>query len=484
MQLQCPKCKQTVEYQPGESEICPECGSELILENKTENRQEGLWSGVDFASVLSQNGESSSICPLASSSMSERTKAIADDIESLDLDKLKQGDCHYLQVEYNRNLFFVNGSSVNLKLQLTPLLPDLEELQIFMERQDAEKSLSQIPVNNRLMPNRMIELTIPFSPNNISGFLAITFYIGCKVKNQRSYYQFQVEHKVYDPHQTGSSLSSQIIINQQISAQQAADIHYRDSIGEALRQMQEKSLTVNEMLDRLNTLPPHYEVMPLTETTWTPDSEIIRGTPYPGDKLMLEWQDRKIFLLGKKHIKLGRSAEQCDLLVKTTGGGRLSSRDYPNTTVSRLHTEILYNGDFIQIFDRSSYGTYINDRKPDSAGMQIPDSATIEFGDIHWKMDIQRCESRHSHAICQSCQAPKIRSLVFTRKDKEPEQYLLVWQCCELGRVIPELLDWTVFFRDNKFFIRTPEQNFHYLRPGNIFRINNQTVKINYFQQN
>jgi hypothetical protein len=66
----------------------------------------------------------------------------------------------------------------------------------------------------------------------------------------------------------------------------------------------------------------------------------------------------------------------------------------------------------------------------------------------------------------------------------EPVYCLLIWECCELGRVIPELADWTVFFRDNAFFIRTPEQVFYYLRPGNAFTINQQTIKINYFQNN
>lgn len=484
MKLQCPKCKNEVEYLAGECEICPECGSELLTDKTEERKQESLWKGIDFASVLSQV-TNSSVTPKITGDLSARSKGLAENIEDLDFCKPCQSDCPYIQVGYNRNLFFVRGSNANMKLQITPLLPELEDLQLFMVVcQDQSEKLTQIPVNSRVIPHHPIDLTIPFRPNKISGLLAVNFYIGCKIKSNHKYYQFQVEHTVYDPNQSGSSLNSQIIINQQITAQQAADINYRDSIGDALRKMQEKSLTVNELLERLNNLPSYYEIMPLTETTWTPDSEIISGTPYPTEKLMLEWNTRKILLIGKKHIKLGRSVEQCDLLVRTTGCGRLSPQDYPNTTVSRLHAEILYNGDFIQIFDRSTYGTYINERKPDSPGMQIPDFATVEFGDIHWKMEIQHCESRHSHAICQTCQARKIKSLVFTRKDREPEHYVLVWQCCELGRIFSELLDWTVFFRDNKFFIRTPEQNFHYLRPGNIFRVNDQTVKVNYFQQN
>ena len=211
---------------------------------------------------------------------------------------------------------------------------------------------------------------------------------------------------------------------------------------------------------------------------------IVRGNPYPADRLLLEWNGIRLLLFGKKHLKLGRAPGLCDLVVRTTGGGHLGPKDYPNNTVSRLHAELLYGGDCVQLFDKSSYGTYIGGRRPDSAGLPIPESATIEFGDIHWQMEQQFCRMRQGHTICRTCIASRVKAMTFTRKDREPEYYLLVWQCCELGRVIPELSDWTVFFRDNSFFIRTPEQNFYYLRPGSAFSVHQQFIKVNYFQQN
>jgi len=107
----------------------------------------------------------------------------------------------------------------------------------------------------------------------------------------------------------------------------------------------------------------------------------------------------------------------------------------------------------------------------------------IEFGDIHMQMTLQHCEMRSGRNICQTCKANKIKSMTFQRCDEEKECYILVWQCCELGRIFPELADWNVFFRNHSFFIRTPEQDFHYLRPGHSIESNGQKIQVKYFHQ-
>jgi hypothetical protein len=247
--------------------------------------------------------------------------------------------------------------------------------------------------------------------------------------------------------------------------------------------MAEKTLSVNEMIDRLNDLPPKYEVRLLTQTTWRPEDVLIKGNLYPADKLQLEYNGKTIFLLNKPSVKFGRDPQQVDLLVRC-GQGRLSPREYPNSTVSRKHAEILYCDDTVKLFDYSSYGTYINGRKPDSAGIPLDLNTTVEFGDIHWKINIQKCNARLPHNICQTCTANRVKSVTFTRQDEEPECYLLIWQCCELGRVIEDLTDWTIFSRNGCFFIRTPEQDFYHLRPGQKIISKDKQIQVKYFDQN
>ena len=482
MITKCPHCGVDAEYISGESEMCPECGSEL-KPPETEEKKE-VFSGLDMSALLSKVADADREVGLqdgGDDSLAERSKRLA---EELDLDSRRSSRREqYLEIEYNRNLFFVSGSSSVIRLRLIPCTNLLRGVMLFMETQGRTKRIRrEIPVTELLQNGVPVEVRLSYCPEEVSGRVAFDFYVGCNLETETKYYQFSVEHIIYDPDQTSKTIG-QIIINQDIKASEAGDVKYHDNIGDAIRDMSGKAPTAHELIDRLNNLPPSFVRQELRSTTWRPETTLIGGNPYPGDRLLLDWNGKHLFLLGKKNLKLGRSPDLCDLIVRTRSGGRLGPRDYPNNTVSRIHAEILYNGDFVQLFDKSSYGTYINGRRPDGVGVEIPESAEIEFGDIHLQANLQYCQMRQSHTICQTCVANRIKSMTFIRKDREPECYLLVWQCCELGMVIPELADWTVFFRNNSFFIRTPEQNFYYLRPGSAFTVNQQTIKIGYFQQ-
>ena len=482
MKIKCPSCSAEVEYIEGECEFCSECGGELQAAPPAADR-ENLFFGINFADIFGEKPAPADR-PSDDWNLSERSKEIADHIENMDFDRSPKSECEHLKVEYNHNLFFLSGSTSVIKLKLTPQNDQLQDLLIFMEQdRNGEHARRQIPVREFIQKDRAFFLQVPFNPEDTFGRVFLTFYVGCKINGVFSYYQFSVEHKVYDSKQSGSALCSQITINQEFTSNQAADINYRDSIGEALKKMAEKTLSVNEMIDRLNDLPPKYEVRLLTQTTWRPEDVLIKGNLYPADKLQLEYNGKTIFLLNKPSVKFGRDPQQVDLLVRC-GQGRLSPREYPNSTVSRKHAEILYCDDTVKLFDYSSYGTYINGRKPDSAGIPLDLNTTVEFGDIHWKINIQKCNARLPHNICQTCTANRVKSVTFTRQDAEPECYLLIWQCCELGRVIEDLTDWTIFSRNGCFFIRTPEQDFYHLRPGQKIISKDKQIQVKYFDQN
>lgn len=495
MKMKCPNCSAEVEYIKGDCEFCAECGKELTAAETSDAKPENLFVDIDFSNIFNA-GIKKSDQDLAkpfiggdknseeSWNLSARSKEIADNIENMDFDETPRSACSLLKVEYNHNLFFLAGSTSVIKLKLTPLNNKLQDLLIFMESgRNGNHARRQIPVRELLQKDRTFFLQVPFDPEDTIGRMFLVFYIGCKIDGAFTYYQFSVEHKVYDSKQSGSALCSQITINQEFTSNQAADINYRDSIGDALKKMAEKTLSVNEMIDRLNDLPPKYKLQLLTPTTWRPEDVLIKGNLYPTDKLLLEYEGKAIFLLNKPSVKFGRDPEQVDLLVRC-GQGKLGPREYPNSTVSRKHAEILYCEDTVKLFDYSSYGTYINDRKPDSSGIPLDLNATVEFGDIHWKMNIQKCNARLPHNICQTCSACKIKSVTFSRTDSEPEYYLLVWQCCELGRVIEDLTDWTIFSRNGCFFIRTPEQDFYHLRPGQTISSKEKQIKVKYYEQN
>ena len=491
--MDCPKCKKTVEYIPGEAEFCPECGAELTAPgNEAVTQKSGGRSGdFGWSDLLSVFKSSEGEAPQKAAAdqewdLSAVSRKMAECLDSNDDDFFlpsKETEAPALKVEYNRNIFFINGFQSVIKLRMTPVHRSLNNVLVFMVSQrGGDLFRRQIPVTEMLQPGKTFSLSIPFNPEKCSGNISITFYIGCQLGHTVKYYQFTAEHVVYDPNQSSAALGSQIVINQRFDAQQAADITYRDNLGDAVRELAGKNLTANELISRLNKLPPLFQVQSLAGSTWRPEDILVHGDLYHSDKLMLEWNGFNILLLARPRLVLGRSAGSCDLVIHS-GGSALTPQDYPNRTVSRKHAELVYSHDHVELFDHSSYGTYINGRLPGEEGITLPDNALIEFGDIHWELTLQNCGMRSARNICQTCRCDKVKSAVFKRKDGEKECYLIVWQCCELGRVFDQLADWDIFYRNNAFFIRTPEQDFFYLRPGHSIESCNQKINVKYFQQ-
>lgn len=500
--MKCPHCNSEVEYIPGESELCSECGGELRQEvsEPAKEPSSDAFTGFDWAAALTKIKEksptpevelqASKLCSSVRNSvasdqewnLSARAKMFAEAPDSEDCSRFNSGECPYLQLEYNKNIFFISGSESVIKLRITPLSGELNNLLIFMTSRIADNDFRiQIPVTEVIRKDRPVVVRVPFNPEKCSGYISITFYIGCQIGSKITYFQFSVEHKVYDPNQTSASIGSQIVINQKFEAQHAADINYRSNLGDAIRELAEKNISSNELIDRLNNMPPDYRKHPLSESVWRPENFLVSGDLYHTEKLVLEWNGYSLFLVGKKDVLFGRDPEQVDIVVRV-GGGRISPREYPNATVSRKHAQLIYCEDAVKIFDHSSYGTYIDGRKPDNAGIPVKENALVEFGDIHWMMNTQKCEMRSVRNICQTCPANAVKSMTFTRQDDEKECYLLIWQCCELGKLFPELADWNVFYRDRSFFIRTPDQKFFYLRPGHSIESNNQRINVTYFK--
>lgn len=535
MQVNCPKCKSEVDYQLGESEFCSECGYDLaaLFNEKDDTHQEMADGNIvpesddisfmqesishdffkEMEMSLDEMGSNMETEEELTDFLSEEfgdfddfskqsdfekeMNLSVDDFDNHDLtcdvksffNHLNKDDfsfqpeseCDCVKIEYNKNLFFLSNVESVIKLRITPLQDDLKNLLLFMEiKQQGNDFSRQIPIKELIKKNRPFVVAIPYNPQKSSGRLAITFYVGCKVNQEFSYYKFVAEHKVYDSETSSNQIVISGTISTNIHASGASDINMHNPLDNLLPNS--RGTSVNDLIDKLNELTPNYEVQVLTKTIWQPENIWINGNSYETERLLLEFEGKKIFLFSKKQLVLGRDAANVDLIVRK-GMGKLSLREYPNNTVSRKHAEFLYCEDAVKIFDYSSYGTYIDGRKPDSAGIPLQDNALIEFGDICWNMHIQKCRHRFPHNICETCNAHQIKSLSFKRVDGEPEYYLFVWQCCELGRVIEELTDWSVFTRNNKFFIRVPGQNFYYLRPGQTIEANNKKIHVKYFNQ-
>ena len=462
MQHTCPSCQHIVESPEGTvPRFCEECGSAFVQEAASPDavppapaERSGVYSW-DLAArsreMALQLGAYQPASPLVS--------------------------CEHLKVEYRDNLYFLAGAQIPIEMKITPLLKETQSILIWFSPQIAgEKSVARdIPVDANISMGKPFTLHVPYlSGETVFGVVPFRFYFACINENDVRYYQMTTLHQVFRKDQSVESLVSQITIN----ASEAGTINA--NLNELLAHGRSRS--ANELLEQLNRSNRQFTVASLEETAWRPESSRVEGIPYECDRLTLAIEGHLYQLVSKPVIKLGREPSMVDVVIadrKTT----TSLREHPNNTVSGIQTEIHYCGDSINFFDRSRHGTYINDIRPRNEGMRLPNEATVEFGDIHWRMEIQHCEQKSSGFICKTCLGHHVKSLSFTRKDTVPESYVLLWECCELGYLDRHLAGFAVHRRNNGFILRTPDQKFLHLVPGKKMPFGNIVIETKIFQQ-
>ena len=368
--------------------------------------------------------------------------------------------CEHLKVEYRENLYFLAGAQIPFELQITPLCAEVQGVFVWFSPQivGQQNVVHDIPVNVQIETNRSIRLQIPYIPGNkVFGIVPFHFYFGCVLKHGMKYYQMTVNHQVFRRNQSVKSVVNQI----KIEASQAGTINA--GLNDLMRSVNPR--TANELLEQLNKSARHLTVQKLEETRWRPEHGSVQGNLHECDRLTLSIGGHLYQIIGKNGVKLGRDSEQVDLIIADMLSAA-SQKEHPNNTVSRVCAEILYCGENVLFFDRSRHGTFINGIKPRSEGIPVANEAVIEFGDIHWRMVIQHCEGKPAEPICKACLGHGVKSLTFVREDRVPESYLLVWECCELGRLDQRLAGFRVYRRNGGFFLRTPDGLFQYLAPG------------------
>ena len=450
----CPQCKKEIEFVPGETRFCEHCRASLDEEK-----------------------------PFSDSSISDKMPRQQRCYTLPGAEQIVVSDCKCLKIRYNKNTFLLKDKNAALKIELTPLQDNLKEVTIFMQHSDDTRcKLQELPVQQMLKKNKPVVVTKNFNPGADSGQMTLKFYVGCRLDKEVNYYLFTATHCIYDPDCSKEEFK-QIIINQNFNASDAADINFYGGVLENLEKISGK--TANDMIASLGSMPDAFVPQTLEKIKYDPVIMEINAESgedlYLTEKLMLKWNGYKFYLLSSPRITLGRSRQSCDLVVRKCG---IPAEEKPNRTVSREHAVVEYHEELVEIKDKSSFGTWIDQKKLSGESATLPREANIDFGDIRWHMSTQYCEqTAHGIKMCKTCLRKKIKSMTFSDNGAAKEFYLLVWQCCELGRIIEDLAGWNVFYRNNAFIIRTPEGKRKILSPGTQIECYNQTIEVFDFYQ-
>ena len=110
MFVKCPHCGIDAEFISGDAELCPECGAELMPPETAEKSK--AFSELDMSELLAKvaNADKAIYPQDGDDSLAERSKRLAEELDPESSRRSSRGN-RYLEIEYNRNLFFVSGSS-------------------------------------------------------------------------------------------------------------------------------------------------------------------------------------------------------------------------------------------------------------------------------------------------------------------------------------------------------------------------------------
>lgn len=384
-----------------------------------------------------------------------------------------ESGCPYLFVEYAVNRFLLEGTEMPLELRIRIDSTRLAHLLLWFAPTAGGKT-EVVPVSTEeLRFGRPVTIPVPYHPS-IGGVLNADFYFGCVLDDGVEFYRMNVRPMVFTREQSSASIVATI------SHSERAVLDLSE-----LKKFADSNPGAAMLIRKANDEPAQFQAQALSETVWRPESHFIPGRTYRCDALTLAYKGHRYHLCGKNTVKLGRKTELNDFTVIDWVNAR-NDREYPNNTVSRSHVQIHYCRDTVNLVDTSSYGTFVNGVRPEiagNAGIPLANEAELRLGDIELHMEMQRCELRPEGTICKNCLAGKIKSMTLSRADRLPEDYLLVWQCCELGYLSRELEGVAVYRRNGGFLIRTPNGTFTHLIPNTEIDCRGTAIEVKNFQQ-
>ena len=384
--------------------------------------------------------------------------------------------CTCLHVEYAVNRFLLAGAQMPLEIRIRIDSREVKQVLLWLVAAvGGKEEICPVPTDE-LRFEEFVPLVIPYylRDPSIRGMFNATFYFGCIFEHEIRFYQMAVRHTVYAK---GESKQS-IIANISADGGSVVDMS-------SLKSLADSSSNGDILIERANNEPARYKAMPLTETVWRPERCFVSGHTYVCDMLTLEWGGVQYHICGKDTVKLGRKSELNDFSILDWENAG-NDHEWPNNTVSRRHAQIHYCIDTAFLTDSSSFGTFIDGIKSeiaDKSRIPLPATAEIRMGDIALQMEMQRCEQRPEAPVCKNCMAGKVKAVTLFRKDALPEVYLMIWQCCDLGKLDRKLEGFTVFRRNGGFIIRKPDGNFTNLIPNETITYDNMAIEVKTFKQ-
>jgi hypothetical protein len=341
-------------------------------------------------------------------------------------------------------------------------------------------------------------------PAGLFGECTFEWTVSYEKGGRRRIFETDTFHRIYLMTEKAQEVVQNAIqtLNVNISTGHAADVTIGKLLDRYSALSEDKGLSVNDLIDALNRLPPAYLSLKLYEvppdvgpppTEWPPP-----GLPWPPPKeavvnrLTLQYGERLVHLLSLNEMQLGKN-KLCDVKTRLFTDDGQAPRVL-NGAISRYHCRIVLEQSECRLIDggkprppevgeykSSAGGTFVNGTRVPNPGHVVlkPEEEVLltlagqnAAGEGVFAMAacFRRCRRLPSgqcaRSTSASCGAPNPPcSLELRRQDNVPEAFLNLWGHATLAAAGQELAGFRVWVYEGAFFFRSGS-GYRWLVPG------------------
>ena len=240
---------------------------------------------------------------------------------------------------------------------------------------------------------------------------------------------------------------------------------------------------------------------------WTPiaifdDNEVVDLPPQPTaartDRVVLDIGRARLHFFANRTVKFGRKRETNDFVLRPSAGAS-ETETLPYRKVSREHCLFEHSGANVLVTDGSrneagivqpsSCGTFWNNEQL-RGPLELPagTQGVVSFGGIYYgdnlSLDLKACSPSKACASCPHantgwCGEGRHPSVMLTRRDGQPETFVGLWSCFDLGEADPSYAGVVIFRKEGAFAYRTATGHTDWLTPGTTIQTDFGQVAVN-----
>ncbi len=385
-----------------------------------------------------------------------------------------------VKLEYAVNRYILAGGDVILSLRVTGQKEELTEVHAWQVINYADR-----PSETRAFERDWDQLDdcfsndIPYKTDeNQQGTLMIDYYVLCIMNRAVKVFTFNVQHQVISKNTDMRSIQQIINVN-----------NIRSALHDLNLPADQQFQAVKHHLGAYNARPRDYRAVAFHDTDWRPEKAWIQGsyskTP---DMLTLTYGDLKIHLCAREEITLGRDKDNT-FMVNDWRDKEHYWNENLRYSVSGHHGFFHYSWDenhverVVIYRDTSRYGTFIRkgyserlyhkteDGRP-APPVRLPSNGgSICMGNFTFDFKLYKCSEAQHDRFCLTCERKLeclgrfCKAMSLHRTDGLKEVFLFVWACCDLGVAHLDLTGYTVYYRDGRFMLGTPEDELLIMSP-------------------